>query len=327
MEPLMLAGEQAKDVLVAVGLREVKTYSLVGPGSEARLRLDSAATNGSVAAACPGAGGGIALHNFLSADISVLKTELLPSLLDTARATLRNRERVAIFEVARVYLPPLAPLPTERTRLGIVMTGPAAPVAWSAPARPADFFDLKGAIDEVLGRFNVPHRYASARAGAYHPGRCAELCVGDGSGEPIGYLGQLHPLLAERFDLEGREVYVAELAFDTLVEHGQGQPQLEPLARFPGLDRDLALVLDRDAPHTQVERTIRDAGGALLERVALFDLYQGPQVPEGKQSLAYTLRFRAPDRTLTDAEADDAMSRITAAVRSGLGALVRGADA
>ena len=212
-------------------------------------------------------------------------------------------------------------------RLGIVLTGPAAPVAWNAPARPADFFDLKGAIVELLGRFNVPHRFGPARAEAYHPGRCAELCVGAGTGASIGYLGQLHPSIAERFDLEGREVYVAELDFDTLIEHGLGQPQLEQLARFPGLDRDLALVLDRDAPHEDVAATIQDAGGVLLERVALFDLYQGPQVPAGKRSLAYTLRFRAPDRTLTDAEADDAMSRITASVRSRFGAQVRGADA
>ena len=328
MEPLMLAGEQAKDVLVASGLREVKTYSLVAPGSDARLWLEGAAT------ACPDAGGGSAgsgdgliLHNYLSTDISVLRTTLLPSLLDTARSTLRNRERVSIFEIARVYLPPLNPLPTERMRLGIAMTGPATPVAWNAPERPADFFDLKGAIVELLGRFNVPNRFAPARAGAYHPGRCAELCVGAGNGQAIGYLGQLHPLIAERFDLEGREVYVAELDFDMLAGHSIGQPQLTQLARFPGLDRDLALVLDRDAPHEAVESTIREAGGALLERVALFDLFQGSQVAAGKRSLAYTLRFRAPDRTLTDAEADDAMSKITASVRSRFGAQVRGADA
>ena len=337
VEPLLVAGEQAKDVLVACGLREVKTYSLVAPGSDARLHPDHTAANGA------GAHPGIVLHNSLSTDISVLKTRLLPSLLDTARATLRNRERVAIFEIARVYLPPLNPLPRERLRLGIVMTGPAAPVDWNAPARPVDFFDLKGAINEVLHRFNVPHQYATARGGAYHPGRCAELHLPselpphiaeqmqleahETVTVSVGYLGQLHPSIAERFDLEGREVYVAELDFDTLVKHGLGQPQLEQLARFPGLDRDLALVLDRDAPHEDVESTIRESGGALLERVALFDLYQGPQVAAGKRSLAYTLRFRAPDRTLTDAEADDAMSRIVSSVRSTFGAQVRGADA
>ena len=107
----------------------------------------------------------------------------------------------------------------------------------------------------------------------------------------------------------------------------QGQPQLEQLGRFPGLDRDLALVLDRDTPNADIETTIRENGGELLERVALFDLYQGQQVAAGKRSLAYTLRFRAPDRTLTDAEADDAMSKIVGSVRSRFGALVRGADA
>ena len=319
VEPLLVAGEQAKDVLVAAGLREVKTYSLVAPGSDARLRLDGAGT--------PGSDKGLALHNYLSTDISVLRTALLPSLLDTARSTLRNRERVAILEIARVYLPPLNPLPTERMRLGIVMTGPAAPVAWNAPARPADFFDLKGAIDEVLGRFNIAGTYARAQAEAFHPGRCAELCVGGGDGVAVGYVGQVHPSIAERFDLEGRAVYAAELDFDTLIEHGLGQAQLEPLARFPGLDRDLALVLDRDVSHRSVADTIEETGGPLLERVALFDLYQGPQVPSGKRSLAYTLRFRAPDRTLTDAEADDAMSRIVSTVRSRFGAQVRGADA
>jgi phenylalanyl-tRNA synthetase beta chain len=321
--PLRLAGEQAKDVLAATGLREVMTYSLVAPGSNARLRLDDA-TNDTGASSSDA---GLALHNYLSTDVSVLRTTLLPSLLDAARATLRHRDRVAIFELARVYLPPLAPLPTEQLRLGIVMTGNAVPVAWNAPARATDFFDLKGAVAELLARFNVPYTVVAAQADGYHPGRCAELHVGPAGGTTAGYIGQLHPLAAERFDLEGREVYVAELDFETLMAHALGQPQLEPLARLPGLDRDLALVLDRDTTHEAVVATIREAGGALLERVVLFDLYQGQQVAAGKKSLAYTLRFRAPDRTLTDAEADDAMSRIVAAVRGRHSAQVRGADA
>ena len=324
VEPLMLAGEQAKDVLVASGLREVKTYSLVAPGSEARLRLDGAATQRHRRHQADG----IALHNYLSTDISVLRTTLLPSLLDTARSTLRNRERVAIFEIARVYLPPLNPLPTERMRLGIVddRAGRARRLERSRPPgrllRP-EGRHRGGAGSVQRARHRTRRRGPTGTTPAAAP-RCGS---GRAAATLIGYLGQLHPLIAERFDLEGREVYVAELDFDTLIEHGLGQPQLEPLARFPGLDRDLALVLDRDAPHEDVESTIHDAGGALLERVALFDLYQGPQVPAGKRSLAYTLRFRAPDRTLTDAEADDAMSRIVTSVRSRFGAQVRGADA
>ncbi|MCC7370625.1 MAG: phenylalanine--tRNA ligase subunit beta [Chloroflexi bacterium] len=326
VEPLRAAGDTAKDVLTAAGLREVMTYSLVGPGTAARLSLNGPASNGiasnGTAAQCE-----VPVHNAISADLSALRTELLTSLLGVARSTLRHRDRVAIFELARVYLPPMQPLPTERMRLGLVMTGAAGITAWNAPARQTDFFDLKGVVTELLGRFNVPHRIVAAVADGFHPGRCAQVSVGMGDGEVVGYLGQLHPLVAERFDLEGREVYVAELAFDTIIEAAVGQPQLEPLARFPGLDRDLALLLDRDASNAAVEQTIRTAGGPLLERVALFDLYQGPQVAAGKQSLAYTLRFRASDRTLTDAEADDAMASIVSSVRQQFGAVIRGLDA
>jgi len=323
VEPVRVASDVARDVLVASGLSEVMTYSMVAPGSSARLRLDGSAGNGQAD------GDGIRLANYSSADYSVLRTELLPSLLDTARSNLRHRDSLAIFEIARVYLPPLAPLPSEPTRLGIVMIGTGAPVAWNAPARPVDFFDLKGAIDELLGRFALTGSYAPARAEAYHPGRCAELSVTgpDRASLFLGLLGQLHPLVAERFDLEGHEVYLAELDFDALMASAPGQPQIQAIPRFQGLDRDLALVLDRDAPHADIEGAIRADGGPLLERVALFDVYEGPQVPSGKKSLAYTLRFRAPDRTLTDEEADEAVSGIVAAVGGRFGAQVRGAGA
>jgi phenylalanyl-tRNA synthetase beta chain len=328
VEPLRVASDIARDVLVASGLSEVMTYSMVAPGSGARLRL-AGPSNTAQSGDGREAEGGIRLANFSSADYSVLRTELLPSLLDTARSNLRHRDSLALFEIARVYLPPLAPLPAEPTRLGIVMIGSGVPVAWNAPARPVDFFDLKGTIDELLGRFALTGTYGPARAEAYHPGRCAEISVigANGSSVSLGFLGQLHPLVAERFDLEGREVYVAELAFEMLSAAAPGQPQIQAIPRFPGLDRDLALVLDRDAPHAEVGSVIRGAGGPLLERVAVFDVYEGPQVPAGKKSLAYTLRFRATDRTLTDEEADAAVSRIVVAVGGRFGAQVRGAGA
>jgi phenylalanyl-tRNA synthetase beta chain len=329
VEPLRVASEIARDVLVASGLSEVITYSMVAPGSSARLRVASQPGNDGQSGNGRADGDGIRLANFSSADYSVLRTELLPSLLDTARSNLRHRDSLAIFEIARVYLAPLTPLPSEPTRLAIVMIGNGAPIAWNAPARPVDFYDLKGVIDELLGRFTLSGAYLPTRDDAYHPGRCAALSVmgpGDAS-VSLGLLGQLHPLAAERFDLEGREVYVAELAFDALMASAPGQPQIQPIPRFQSLDRDLALVLDRDAPHADVGMAIETAGGPLLEHVSLFDLYEGPQVPPGKKSLAYTLRFRAPDRTLTDEEADEAVSGIVAAVGRRFGAQVRGAGA
>ena len=341
VDPLRAAGDAAKDVLVGCGLHEVMTYSLVAPTSAARLRPDdgtsapTAAPDSSPApsaatpmapASDPAADDPIPVFNAMSADLSVLRTTLLPSLLETTRASLRHRDRVAIFELARVYLPPLQPLPTERPRLGIVLTGPFAPVAWHQPARPADFFDLKGMIEAVLGRFSLQLEVAPTTADGFHPGRCAEIRAAAAGGltVPLGVVGQLHPAVAARFDLEGRTVVMAELDFDTLVENAQSQPEVAPLARFPGLDRDLALVLDRAAAHADVAAALRTAGGDLLEGVTLFDVYEGPQVPAGKKSLAYTLRFRAPDRTLTDTEADAAVELLVAEVGARFGATVRG---
>jgi phenylalanyl-tRNA synthetase beta chain len=291
----------------------VMTYSLVAPGSASWL----------------GAEDGIPVANPLSTEQSVLRTRLLPSLIETARANLRHRAGVAIFELARVYLPPLEPLPAEPTRLGIVMVGQAAPVAWNAPAREADFFDLKGVVEELLGAFSLGSRFRSAEGTGYQPGRCAEVLLSGeaADGRSIGLLGQLHPLAAERLDLGGRTVLAAELEFDVVAAHAGSQPQIVALPRVPGLDRDLALLLERSIPHADVEAALRRAGRPLLESVVLFDAYEGPPIPPGKKSLAYTLRFRAADRTLTDAEADEIVVRIVGSVKERFGAEVRGSGA
>ena len=314
-----MAAERARDVLVGCGLREVITYSLVAPDSTARLLAVGEPAGGDPGPEL------IPVANPISTDQSVLRTTLLPSLIDTARSNLRHRDGVAIFELARVYLPPLDPLPTERMRLGILLTGRLAPADWNAPAHPADFWDLKGMVEELLRAFGLTGRWAAAARPEHHAGRCAEVRVtsDDGSVESLGFLGQLHPRAAEAFDLRGRELYAAELYFDILAAAALGQGQIRPLPRFPALERDLALVVDRTTPAADVATALADAGGELLEQGGLFDVYQGPQVPPDKKSLAYTLRFRAPDRTLTDEEADAAMARIVAAATERFGATVR----
>lgn len=313
VDALRAAAERARDVLVGCGLQEVMTYSMVAPGSTARLE-DGAASDDEIEASNP-----------LTVDQSVLRSRLLPSLLDTVHDNLRHRERVAIFEIARVYLPPLDPLPSERLRLAIAMTGPADAAAWNVNARSVDFFDLKGAIEELLGAFGVSASYEAAVTPWLHPGRGAAVRLQDAAQAEVelGPFGQLHPDAAERFDLRGREVFVAEIDFERLVRVSAGQPHIAPIPRFPALDRDLALILDRSTSHADVHRELVSAGGSLLEHVSLFDEYRGQQVPEGKRSLAYALRFRAADRTLTDADADAAMARVIEAVTGRFGAHVR----
>ncbi len=328
-DPLRVAAEAARDVLVGCGLREVMTYSLVAPESEARLL----ANRGEVTAEAQRSGRKkqISVTNPLSVEHSVLRTTLLPSLIDTARANLRQRDGVTIFELARVYLPPLDPLPTERTRLAIVLIGRTTPRSWTTPPREADFFDLKGIVEELLASFGLRGELAPAASPGYQPGQCAEVALAnDGPNASdsvrLGLLGRLHPRVAEAFDLPRLvgAVYAAELEFDLLAERLQGQPQIRPLSRFPALERDLALVVDRATPHAEVAGEIRTAGGDVLGSARLFDLYEGPQVPPGKKSLAFTLRFRAHDRTLTDDEADAAVEHIVTAVTGRFGARVRG---
>ncbi len=317
-DPELVAAERARDVLVGCGLREVITYSLVGSDSEQRLRfLDDAEVPDPIQVANP-----------ISGEHSVLRTTLVPSLVEVARSNLRHRDGVAIFELSRAYLPPLQPLPAEPPRLGIVLVGRITPAAWNVPARDADFYDLKGIqgiIEAELARVRRTARFVPASVRAYPPRRCARVLID--SAPAVGILGQIHPLAAERFDLRGRDVYAAELWFDVLAHRARNQRQISPLPRFPAAERDLALVIDQSALAEDVAAEILSSGGDLIEGVSLFDVFEGREgrpVPTGKRNLAYTLRFRAHDRTLTDVEVDAAVAHIVDATAARFGATVRG---
>lgn len=318
LDPARPRVERVRSALVACGLQEVLTYSLVDPALPARL--DSRAPWPSP----PPADGTLRVANPMSAEQSALRTTLLGSLLETTRNNLRHRERVAIFEIARVYLPPLAPLPTETLRLAISLAGARAPVAWNAPAEPVDFFDLKGIVERVVGTLRVDVQYEPADHPTFHPGRCAELRAAT-VGEPtLGFLGQVHPHVAERFELAGQPVYAAELDLEALVRLARDEFQAVAPPRYPGATVDVAAIVDEAVPHREVEEVIRAAGAPLLDRVVLFDVYRGAPVPPGRKSLAYSLTFRSPERTLTDQEVAEVHRRIEEALRQRLGAQIRG---
>jgi phenylalanyl-tRNA synthetase beta chain len=308
---------RTKAALVGAGYQEVISYSLVDGAQN--QRLDSEAPW----PAPPSGEGMIQLYNYMSVDRAYLRTTLLGSLLETLAANLRHRDRVYLFELARVYLPPLAPLPTEVTRLGIVFHGPREPASWAMPPTPGDFFDLKGVVEAVLDALRIPGpRYGPGRHPAFHPGRTATVRAADGTS--LGVFGQVHPLVAERFDLENREVYAAELDFEALLRCASDEPSVTALPRYPGVAVDLAAVVDEAVPEADVAAAIRDAGAPLLAELRLFDVYRGAPVPAGRKSLAYALVYRAPDRTLTDEDTAAAQARIEGALRERFGATIRG---
>ena len=304
-----------RDVLAGGGLSEVVTHALVPPDRDERLAWPIAAADG-VAGEGNATGAIIRVINPLSSQHSVLRRDVVGSLLDVVSMNLRQgREDVAIFEIGKGYGLP-AERPHEWWRLAIVATGAAGARAWNRPFRAYDLDDLKGVV-ELLCRelgFGLP-AYEPVRAGyPLHPGRTARITVpGAAPGEILlaGIVGELHPDLLERWEIRAERVVAAELAIAGL-SAGQLPPvKASPVPRFPAVERDLAVVVPADRPAAAVESAIRSAAGGLLRTVRLFDVYP---MADGARSLAFRLQFQAPDRTLTDSEIEDAVAAVVRAL-------------
>src|SRR5215472_11023457 len=248
--------------------------------------------------------------NPVSDDQDALRTTLLPSLLRVASHN-RNygRQSVAVFEVARAYLRrPEQPdgQPDEPLRLGVLRTGLDGP----GDGR-LGFLDLKGALERALNTLApVEVSYEHAAAALFHPGRCAHVLV---CGQPVGYLGELHPSVVEAFDLEGRAVGL-EIELEPVLAIDLPR-RARPLPRFPAVNRDLGVVVAKELEAAALLRTIKEAGGELLESADAFDEYRGSQLPAGRKSVAFSMTFRSPERTLTDVEVDARLEAIRAALR------------
>ena len=310
-----LEGEQrVRDILVASGLSEVISYSLTNLESVARLRptreQDDSANY-------------VRIANPLTPDREYMRQTLMNSLLETLRDNLRFVQRVAIFEIARVYLPqPDQELPAEPRRLAIVMSGPRRPVSWTEEGGAwFDFFDLKGVVETLLDRLPfVERRFEPTEHATFQSGRVAKLWVG---GREVGVLGELHSTVRDNFDLPPQRICLAEFDLEAMLEGVPTAHYYQPLSRFPAVARDLALVVDDALPAIEVRNAIVLAAGKLLQKIELFDVYRGEQVPAGKKSLAYTLSYQAPDRTLTDEEVNRLQGRIQAKLERELGAQLR----
>ncbi len=342
--------EAARDALVAAGLQEAISYRLVAPRVEARLvpgasaaaLAEAAAGAAGDGAAVPDADSGsasapvtptdaavsaatgpyITLLNPISPERAALRRSILTGLLEAAASNLRYRDRIALFELGRVFHPrPGEGLPDEPRRLGLVMTGATEDRGWrAAGGRGLDFYDAKGAVERVLAALEIEAAWAPGAHPSLHPGRTAEARAG---GALLGHVGELHPTVRQQWGLGDAAVAVADLDLDAL-ERAAGQVRpFRPFSPYPAVLRDLAVVVDEATPATAVEAVIRRVGGALVADVWLFDVYGGPQVGAGKKSLAWSLALQAADKTLEGKVADGARERIVKALARELGAEVR----
>jgi phenylalanyl-tRNA synthetase beta chain len=283
------------DVLRGAGMSEAATLTLWDLGMPERLRLAAGDRRAAL----------VELQNPMSAEWAAMRTLVFPGLLASARRNLAmSAPHVALFEIGHVFLRGDGQLPDQPSRVAGVLAGEGA-----------GFFAAKGVVEALFGaaRVDTP-AFRPAEEPFLHPGRAA--AVGD------GLVGELHPLVAEAFELEPG-VAVFELGLDGL----RGRPPEDVLYRdvtsFPPLRQDIAVVVAEDVAAGRVVDVVRAAGGDALTRVDVFDVYRGPQVGEGHKSLALHLVFQAPDRTLTDAEADAVRERVVAALAAQVGGELR----
>ena len=290
-----------REAAVRAGLREVKSLSFV---SQADLRL-------------VGDHEAVRVANPLRAEEGFLRTSLLPGLLHALQVNERYGVRAAhLFEVGRVFFPADAGV-EERERVGFAMHGQAVPPT-PGERRDVDFFDAKGALESLLHSLGVEgwSLGSSPSRRLFHPGRSASVYLGD---ELAGEVGELHPRVAEDLDLPGR-VAIAELDVAVLAPRAAPWPSFRDIPQLPPARRDLAFTVDANVPAGELRQAIVDASAGLAETVELFDVFTGGPIPEGKKSLAFSVDFRAPDRTLTNEEADELVVRIVERLRADFGA-------
>lgn len=300
--------QELRRFLAAKGLTEVLNWSFSSPEStkQAGLALED--------------GNMVMLQNPLSEKYAGLRTSLLPSLYSTAAYNHKRGARsIALFELGPVYHQvPHQLLPNEPLSLAIVLSV-NAPLHWSVPERPWDFFDLKGYSESVSRFLRYEFTYLGSDLPAFQKGQAAEI---KHRKTRLGMAGKVAFEIAAAFDLHPN-TYAVEIVLEPLLKHAAQPTQFEEIPQFPPSLRDLALVVSDDISAEQVLRAVKDAGGALLQRVDIFDVYKGKPLPPDKKNLALSLVFQSPERTLTDKDTEKAIDRIITNVRKTCGAELR----
>jgi phenylalanyl-tRNA synthetase beta chain len=264
----------------------------------------------------------VAIENPLSESLSIMRPTLLGSLLDAAAHNVaRGVGDVALFESGTVFRAAAeGPLADEHHGLAVLLTGRLAPPSWrDDPVRQADFFAAKGLLAAVLDSLGIAWRVEPGEMPFLHPGRAATVLAGEAT---LGFIGELHPLVAKDWDLEQAATWAIDLG--RVAELAPAVARYVPFGAFPAVREDLAVVVAESTPSAAVVDVVRAAGGDELARVEVFDVYRGSQLGEGRVSLALHLEFRAADRTLTDEEVAQRRAAIAAALAAKVGGELRG---
>jgi len=259
----------------------------------------------------------------MSEERSTLRQSLIPHLLEAATYNVaRKADSVTLFETGSVFLGETSEgLPYEEEHVAAIMTGKWLDHSWQGERKMVDFFVLKGIIEGLISKLGLTNNvtFEQSQVDGLHPGRTAKIKLAD---KLVGIIGQLHPTEQKKRDL--KETYVMELNLANLLSFSLEPLLYKPVPRFPSISRDIALVVNREQAAGELEKIIRRAGGKLLKNVRVFDLYEGDKMEEGKKSVAFSLTYEDPERTLTDEEVVKAHSKVLNALEEQGNAQLRG---
>ncbi|GAB5493999.1 MAG: phenylalanine--tRNA ligase subunit beta [Phototrophicaceae bacterium] len=306
--------EDIRDLLVSLGLTENISYRFSTPEAEAKLTPQGAESS------LPDADY-VTLANPIASDKTVLRHTLLTNLLINAANNARFNERQQVFEIGNVYLKHGAGLPDEPGRIAILMTGAREEKDWSGgDTSLVDFYDIKGVLEGLVDGLHIENiEVTRGEHSTFHPGRSATLHIRN---KVVGSFGELHPRVAQNFNLTDMPVMIAELDLDALISATPDLYGVEALPTAPPVLEDIALVVPNSVSAAQVEAIIRKAGGNLLRDVRLFDVYTGDSIEAGHKSLAYALTYQG-DETLSDKKVKKIRKKIIGSAEHQLGAKLR----
>lgn len=295
--------------LAARGYHEAITYSFIAP--ELQKALDPEQQP-------------IALLNPISADMSVMRTNLLAGLAQAVSYNLkRQQSRVRLFETGLRFIPQAQGELAQIATLGLAITGTRTPKSWTDSSELVDFFDLKGDLEAIFSRLgkSADYRFVACAHPALHPGQCAQIeRLHAGQWQAVGVMGALHPSLNKSLGIK-QPLFLAQLDLEPLLD--VKVPRFQELSKYPEMRRDLALVLDKTTTVDEVFAIIRQAAGENLIKLNVFDLYSGKGIDLERKSLALGLTFQHPSRTLTDEEINDSVHAILTQLETSLGATLR----
>ncbi|MDD4769746.1 MAG: phenylalanine--tRNA ligase subunit beta [Eubacteriales bacterium] len=289
---------QVRELLAGCGLHEVMPYSFISPEMAEKSWEES----------------GVEISNPLTREASIMRSSMLPSLLETVAYNFTHgQDSVAIFEVGNVFKPePDSSLPSQVLRVAGALAG-REPRHWQQPAVSYDFFALKGVVQQLLLGLGIEAEIRQEPHRQLHPGRCAAAFAGNIC---LGHFGQVHPAIVAEWKLDA-EIWVFDLDFLALAKNTRQIVQFIPPSRYPAIRRDLALETSEDIAAGTLMALIREAGGELLEEVECFDVYTGGNLEPGGKSLAFSLSFRHPERTLQDKEVQGLVDKIIGRLEEG----------